>query len=120
MRSRFEPRLRALLLTGALAGAFAACTTNDESAVCAQPDLTYETFGAPFMTNWCRSCHSSELAGFMRQDAPLDVNFDTLDEVRTQALAISTSVSQGTMPPEGGPSDGDRTMLLQWLACGAP
>jgi uncharacterized membrane protein len=103
-----------------IGGVLAACTGHDESATCTQPDLTYDTFGEPFMTNWCRSCHSNELTASMRQNAPIDVNFDTLDEVRAQALAISTSVSQATMPPEGGPSDGERAMLVQWIACGAP
>ena len=98
----------------------AACTNGDESAACAQPDLTYQTFGEPFMTDWCTGCHSAELPLNMRQDAPIDINFDTLAEVRAQALAISLAVGQDTMPPEGGPSDEERAMLVQWIACGAP
>jgi uncharacterized membrane protein len=116
MRSRCSALVAALPFVLATGG----CIHGDESAMCAQPDLTYQTFGEPFMTDWCTGCHSAELDPSMRQAAPLDVNFDTLDEVRAQAQAISISVAQATMPPEGGPSDDERATLVQWIACGAP
>src|SRR5206468_2613646 len=84
----------------------AACG-NDVDPSCATSYLTYQNFGAAFMANWCRGCHSDGLPVGMRQSAPGEINFDTLDEVRSQELAIvRTTAMARTMPPEGGPSDG--------------
>jgi uncharacterized membrane protein len=114
MRSRSSSALVLGLGFGLLA-----CGNGDQSATCG-PDLTYETFGEPFMTDWCTGCHSDLLLPSMRQNAPLDVNFNTLDDIRAQSQMIALTVQQATMPPEGGPSDDERQMLVQWLACGAP
>jgi uncharacterized membrane protein len=103
----------------ALGLAIGGCGNGDQSAACGA-DLTYETFGEPFMTDWCTGCHSDLLPPGMRQNAPTDINFDTLDEIRAQSQMISLTVQQATMPPEGGPSDAEREMLVQWLGCGAP
>src|SRR5687768_11218954 len=40
--------------------------------------LTYESFGQDFMTRYCVRCHSSQLTGAARNDAPLGHDFDTL------------------------------------------
>jgi uncharacterized membrane protein len=100
--------------------ALAACTGNDVEPSCVTSYLTYDNFGEPFMTSWCRGCHSDQVAAPMRQRAPLGVDFDTLDEVRVQSISIAiTTVTDRTMPPAGGPSDEERAMLDQWLRCGA-
>lgn len=97
----------------------AACG-NDQSYDCESSPLTYETFGDPFVTSWCRGCHSAEVYPTMRQDAPLDVNLDTIDEVRAQRRMILQLAAETTaMPPSGGPSDEERALLREWLACGA-
>jgi len=99
--------------------ALAACG-NDRAYDCETSALTYETFGEPFMTSWCRGCHSAELYPTMRQDAPLDVNLDTLDEVRARKQKIrELTVVGDSMPPRGGPSDEERALLDAWLTCGA-
>ena len=55
------------------------------------------------------------------QNAPTDVNFDTLAQVRTRADRIRIRAGTGTtMPPAGGPSADERALLVEWLACGAP
>ena len=88
--------------------------------MCRTSSLTYQNFGEPFMANWCNGCHSSGLPSGMRQLAPADVNFDTLAEIRAQSVAILvTTVTDVTMPPEGGPSDDERALLSQWMDCGA-
>ncbi len=94
---------------------------NDVDTTCASSGLTYQTFGAAFVTSWCRGCHSIELPQGQRQHAPPNINFDSLPEVRAQALRIyeRTSVLRD-MPPEGGPSDDERAFLAEWLSCGAP
>ena len=88
---------------------------------CTKSVLTYESFGAPFIANWCRGCHSAGLPGDMRQDAPADSNFDTLDEVHTWSDGIASLAGgdPATMPPAGGPSDDERALLVEWMTCGA-
>jgi uncharacterized membrane protein len=102
----------------ALAVALSACG-NDSTVDCSMSALTYQTFGEPFMTNWCRGCHSADIYPMMRQDAPLDINFDTLDQVRQRRVMIETlTVKRPTMPPAGGPSAEERALLDEWLTCG--
>src|SRR5512139_4116754 len=88
--------------------------------VCDTSYLDYDNFGAPFEINWCRGCHSSAVPMRMRQKAPIDVNFDTLDQVRTWGERI-TARAAGTMPsmpPVGGPTYDARVLLAEWLTCG--
>ena len=83
--------------------------------------MTYETFGAPFVLDWCRGCHSAQLHPSMRQDAPLSVNFDSLVEVRTHAARIrELAGATAQMPPRGGPSPEERDLLVEWIDCGTP
>jgi len=104
----------------AVVGALAACGTDTDSA-CSASFLRYSNFGAPFIANWCRACHSAELPPDMRQQAPIDVNFDTLDDIRAWSRPIALTAGDGTsMPPAGGPSADERQMLVAWLRCGAP
>ncbi len=95
----------------------AACG-NDTRVECSESPLTYQTFGDPYIANWCRGCHSEDLLPTMRQDAPLGVNLDTLDEVRHRRTQILEMGDR--MPPNGGPSDEERALLREWLTCGAP
>ena len=94
---------------------------DDRTPACEQSQLSYATFGQPFMLSWCNGCHSTQLPSNMRQAAPIDINFDTLTEIRSQSFSIvQTTTDLRTMPPEGGPSDAERQMLAQWMSCGAP
>lgn len=93
---------------------------NDSAVDCSASTLTYATFGEPFIANWCRGCHSAELYPTMRQDAPLGINFDTLDEIRARRASVQRlTVTRRSMPPAGGPSDEERALLGEWLSCGA-
>jgi uncharacterized membrane protein len=83
--------------------------------------LDYQNFGAPFMTNWCRGCHGEAVPEGMRGKAPMEVNFDTVDQVRDWQIRITALAGTGTkMPPAGGPSDDERALLVEWIDCGAP
>jgi len=98
----------------------AASCGNDTRVECTDSPLTYQTFGDPFIASWCRGCHSAELVPTMRQAAPLDVNFDTPGEVRAHRMKIlELAGTSAQMPPSGGPSDEERALLREWLACGA-
>jgi hypothetical protein len=117
MRSRCDARLAACLVCLAALGGCGADTDPD----CRRSFLRYDNFGAPFMANWCRSCHSAALPADMRQQAPVEINFDSLSDVRRWQLAIEHSTAQtAAMPPAGGPSSAERDMLVEWLRCGAP
>lgn len=88
---------------------------------CETSYLTYETFGAPFAISWCRGCHSSAVPAGMRQRAPIDVNFDTHEDIvnyKSKILELTTG-AKPSMPPAGGPSDEERALLAEWLNCGA-
>lgn len=98
----------------------------DTEATC--PDdagvLTYEDFGKPFMEKYCTRCHSSELEGDARNDAPAGHDFDSLEGILLVAHHIDQMAASGpaatndTMPPNGEkPTMAERELLGQWLAC---
>ena len=96
--------------------------------------LTYDNFGSAFFTSYCLSCHSSSKSGEARKDAPTDVNFDSLADIKMHSTQIdieaaaspkrtNTSMPPGfdQSPPKGTyPSPDERMKLGEWLACGAP
>jgi uncharacterized membrane protein len=87
---------------------------------CETSFVRYDNFAEPFFLDWCRSCHSATVPGDMRQDAPVDVNFDTLGDIRDHRRRIyELAGNRSSMPPAGGPSDAEREMLVEWLSCGA-
>jgi uncharacterized membrane protein len=84
--------------------------------------LTWRTVGEPFVLSWCLSCHSENVTGDARQDAPKTINFDTREKVEELAAAIEFVLDRDdpTMPPVGGPSAKETERFLLWLDCGAP
>ncbi len=99
-----------------------ACTGAEDTAQdpCGDaPVVTYETFGAGFLTENCNACHAVTSAN--RNGAPDDVHFDTVEEAWSFApriLARSLSDPPG-MPPEGGTTADDLMLLEIWLTCAA-
>jgi uncharacterized membrane protein len=70
----------------------------------------------------CTMCHSSDLSGPDRNNAPADHNFDTYDGVTAQLGHIEEEVEEGKMPPPGSGitiSSAERAQLLKWIECGA-
>ena len=103
------------------AAALASGCGADTDPACSRSFLRYDNFGSPFIVNWCRACHSVQLPPDMRQQAPVDINFDNLSDIRHWSLQIKRSTAERlTMPPAGGPSQAERQMLVEWLSCGAP
>ncbi len=94
----------------------------DDPDACETSYLDYASFGEAFLLDWCNGCHSSALPANMRQQAPADVNFNTVEGVRQfQArIAARATGAMPTMPPAGGPSAEERALLAEWIACGAP
>lgn len=99
----------------------AGCGDSPSKLSCDSSELTYDAFGSPFMLDWCNGCHSNALPLGQRGDAPVNVNFDTLDDIHMWSAQIVTTAGpiQPTMPPSGGPSDDDRKTLEAWINCGA-
>jgi uncharacterized membrane protein len=127
MRSSHNATIIAAVLAGCGGGVATTgdddMTTADAAASCDTSYLRYDNFGEPFVTNWCRGCHSANLPLDMRQGSPPEANFDALDDVRTWSPRIALRATHGTptfMPPAGGPSDEERASLAEWLECGAP
>jgi hypothetical protein len=128
MFARFVPFL------GAFAGAalllLSGCGGGKETGVTCPTGgtpLTYENFGQTFMGTYCLRCHNTALSGAARKDAPSDVNFNTVEQVRAESKDIDKQAGAGAdvtneeMPPDGEkPSVEDRRKLAEWLACGAP
>lgn len=89
--------------------------------------LTWDSFGEKFMTDYCTRCHASSLSGAARQGAPSDHNFETVALVREQIEHIDEQAAAGpdsinTEMPIGAPAptEAERLLLGEWLACGAP
>ncbi len=89
--------------------------------------LTYENFGKSFMEAHCTRCHSSTLLGTARRGAPTFHDFDTVAGIRPIADHIELTTAAGpdgtntSMPPDGtAPTVEERTLLGEWIACGAP
>jgi hypothetical protein len=89
---------------------------------------TAQSFGTAFLETYCLSCHSQSVTGAARQGATMGVDFDTLDDVRRQLALIDMHVAARPnatntgMPPaqRPQPTQQERELLGQWLACGAP
>lgn len=127
MSSRFFPILGAfagaalLTLVGCGGGKPTGATCPTGST------LTYQNFGQTFMSTYCLRCHNEALTGSARQNAPSDVNFNTVEEIRAKTKDIdeqagaSSTVTNEEMPPNGEkPTVDERQKLAEWLACGAP
>ena len=71
--------------------------------------------------NTCNVCHSSQLSGAARNDAPSDVNYDTYAAAMADAEAAVEEVAEGKMPPEGySISEEQKQALYRWGLCGTP
>lgn len=90
--------------------------------------LTYETFGRAFVTDYCVECHDSAKSGTARKGAPAFHDFDTLIGVKQvadhvdQVAGFGPAAMNMSMPPSGDrpfPTDEEREMLAEWIACGA-
>lgn len=86
-----------------------------------ESDLTYESFGEPYLGAYCQRCHASDSDD--RNGAPSSYHFDTVADVRDHADRIfaRAAASNTSMPPgPDDPPEEERMLLAEWLACGAP
>ena len=139
MRTPSTPRTLLIVLTAlaALAVTLSACGGDDHADDHADGEgvstgnscppgrpLTYETFGEPFMEQYCVRCHSSELEGADRSGAPEGHDFDSIGGILLvadhvdQYAAAGPDATNTVMPPtDPKPSTQERELLGEWLAC---
>lgn len=92
------------------------------------PTITYSGWAQSFFVSYCTRCHSSELTtSAERNGATPHANWDDLPTIRAYTEEIDRFAAGGpngvnhTMPPsDPTPSDDERIMLGEFLACGAP
>jgi len=90
--------------------------------LCEESAATWDNTGAPLLTRWCTSCHSSHLDEGERMGAPPGIDLDTLESAREVGAAIARVASgdDATMPPAAGMSVEDQRRLAEWVQCGLP
>ena len=119
---RSWPRLAAIALVAAGCGDDARPIDPIDPPVdtCETSYLDYQSFGEPFVLDWCRGCHSSAVPAGMRQLAPIDVNFDNAADIarHKDRIVLRATGATPTMPPAGGPSPEERALLAEWAGCG--
>ncbi len=79
------------------------------NSTCPTPAITYAGFGQTFFANYCTRCHSE-----YKTEEGIKAHLDDID-----AEAASGPGGTNTSMPESGakPSDAERMMLGQFLAC---
>ncbi len=92
------------------------------SQACEDSAISWQTFADGYVRNWCRGCHSAELAGDGRHGAPVGVNFNERGDMTKHYEHIKARATGDapTMPPAGGPSEEERALFAAWLECGTP
>lgn len=87
-------------------------------------ELTWENFARQFFADYCLLCHSETLVSDLaRYDAPVGINYDTIEGVREFRKRIRLRAGElGDMPPRllpvPRPSEEERVRLIQWIDCG--
>jgi hypothetical protein len=83
------------------------------------PIITYDTFGAGFLSTYCNGCHGALVAD--RKGAPAEAVFDTREQAAAYAEKILArrDPPDGVMPmpPAGGVTEDDEVRLQIWLQC---
>ena len=89
---------------------------NDLPAACPADVPDYGTDIAPIIEDRCLSCHSPGGEGSVGHD------FTTYQTLYNQQTDVLSQVYGCKMPPSGATplSTAERTLLLDWLVCGAP
>src|SRR3954469_3553671 len=117
-------RLCSLLFVAAMASA---CTSTPTGAECPTDNApTYDHFGRQFISTYCIGCHSATASD--RHGAPTTQNYDSEADIKQHATDIDLEAAAGpdatnsSMPDMSGPvhaapSDEDRKLLGQFLAC---
>lgn len=99
------------------------CAPETDPLCANEVQLTYDSWGRGFLDTHCNGCHSSITAPAQRRGAPPGVDFDTYGGVLQWAERIEDRVlvapdeERIEMPPGGGPTPEELSMLHEWLQC---
>lgn len=105
----------------AVAGFLSGCGGEEAHlGECPTNSMTQQVAGRAVVTQRCASCHSSAVTGAARQNAPVGVDYNTLEAIRANADSGYHEASAGVMPPTGALNATDLENLRIFLACGAP
>ena len=82
------------------------------------PPLTYENLGEGMIGRHCLSCHSVHVRENLRGGAPLQVDFDSWDDVLDWSDRIlARAVDTDGMPPAATMRPDERALLGEWMRC---
>lgn len=83
---------------------------------------TFDSYASSFFADYCTRCHSTELEGGDRNDAPEGKNWDDEVSVRENLAGIRLWVGELNAMPIGfpGPTCEERLRLARWIDAGAP
>lgn len=106
-------------LVSLLALCFAACGGASVGDCPSNSDAT-QSAGRALIRTRCAICHSSQLSGAQRQNAPDGVNYDTAAAIKLN-LDDGWSETESKSMPEGSMlTDAEIESIRVYLACGAP
>ena len=98
--------------------ALTACDSKDADTaveVCtSDTPMTWENFGQGFFATYCLGCHSAEVTGAYRFDAPVGVDFDDLESMKPFWNATWVQVASGHPV---GIVEGDIDLFRQFIFC---
>jgi uncharacterized membrane protein len=102
--------------------AVAACGDDDEDSDLPEVDCSdgRPEYADVEVFDKCTTCHSSELEGDDRNDAPSDVNFDTESAAEDHAEEAAEEVYEGEMPPQDSGiklTSEEKQTLYEWALC---
>ncbi|OGG02748.1 MAG: hypothetical protein A3F83_11545 [Candidatus Glassbacteria bacterium RIFCSPLOWO2_12_FULL_58_11] len=100
-----------ILLTTFIAG----CGSSHKPAVTAPQTVTYAAQIQKLITDNCLGCHSFQKTGITRYGAPANSNYDTYEQLVSNAVTVNAYIQAGQMPPDGGLSAADRKLFQDWL-----
>jgi cytochrome c5 len=77
-------------------------------------ELTYDAVAAPFLENWCESCHSPTAASKLGAGNVIDSE----TRIREHGKGLYDLVLSGEMPKAGGPvPEAEKKNFLDWMEC---
>ena len=99
-----------------LVSLLAACDPGD----CPEGSTVLWADVEPLFSDNCTACHSSELSGDEREEAPAGYDYDSVEAARAHPNWTWAEIKLGHMPPSGALPEQDQQLIREWLACGGP